>query len=143
MRRRSAISNKPRAAAITTAARALVGRFCIKFGASNNSNAIATAPTTPVSWVRAPDASATGVREELLLIGKPLKKPAARFATPRPIISWFGSTYIRVLAAYVRDKTLVSANDTSATAQPPITTAPRSAKLIKGTAKDGRPCGKG
>jgi hypothetical protein len=39
-----------------------------------------------------PAASATGVREELLLIGKPWKKPAARLAAPRPIISWFGST---------------------------------------------------
>jgi hypothetical protein len=38
------------------------------------------------------EASATGVREELLLIGNPWKKPAARFAAPKPIISWFGST---------------------------------------------------
>jgi hypothetical protein len=45
-----------------------------------------------VSWVLAPAASATGVRDELLLIGMPWKKPAARLATPRPIISWFGST---------------------------------------------------
>ena len=35
----------------------------------------------------------------------------------------------------------MSANDTSATAQPPITTAPRSARPIQGSAKAGRPCG--
>ena len=57
------------------------------------------APTTPVTCVRAPAASATGVREELLLMGKPWKKPAARLAAPRPTISWFGSTAVRVRAA--------------------------------------------
>ena len=59
----------------------------------------AIAPTTPVSCVLAPAASATGVREELLLIGKPWKNPAARFATPRPTISWLGSTRVRRRAA--------------------------------------------
>ena len=80
------------------------------------------APTTPVSCVFEPAASATGVRDELLLIGNPWNNPAARLAAPRPIISWFGSTGVRVLAAYVRERTLVSANATIATAQPPITT---------------------
>jgi hypothetical protein len=60
---------------------------------------IASAPTTPVSCVRAPAASATGVREALLLIGMPWKKPLARFATPRPTISWSGSTGVRSRAA--------------------------------------------
>ena len=96
-----------------------------------------------MSWVFAPAASATGVREELLLIGNPWNSPAARLAAPRPIISWFGSTWERVLAAYVRDRTLVSANATMATAQPPITTWPRSARSIHGSANDGRPCGSG
>ena len=60
---------------------------------------MASAPTTPVSCVLAPAASATGVRDELLLIGKPWKKPAARLATPSPTISWFGSTGVRSRAA--------------------------------------------
>ena len=47
----------------------------------------------------APDASATGVREELLLMGKPWKNPAARLAAPSPTISWLGSTGVRVLTA--------------------------------------------
>ena len=59
----------------------------------------ATAPTMPVTCVFAPAASATGVREELLLIGKPWKKPAARLAAPRPTISWLGSTGARSRAA--------------------------------------------
>ncbi len=71
MRRRSAISIKPIAEAMTTAPRAACGRFLSSAGASNKSNATATAPTTPVNWVFAPAASATGVRDELLLIGKP------------------------------------------------------------------------
>ena len=56
---------------ITTAARALLGKCCSRCGAANSSRATASAPTTPVSWVLAPAASATGVRDELLLIGKP------------------------------------------------------------------------
>jgi hypothetical protein len=43
-------------------------------------------------------------------------------AAPRPTISWFGSTWDFVFAAYMRDSTLVSANATMATAHPPITT---------------------
>ena len=74
------------------AARALVGRLCSRLGATINNPATARAPTTPVSWVCEPAASATGVREELLLMGKPPKKPAARLATPRPTSSRLGST---------------------------------------------------
>ena len=87
MRRRSDTSNRPIADAMTTAARAVCGRSWSRSGASISNTAIASAPTTPVSWVLAPAASATGVREELLLIGKPWKKPAARLAAPRPTIS--------------------------------------------------------
>jgi hypothetical protein len=68
-------------------------------GASTNSRPTAIAPTTPVSCVFAPAASATGVREALLLMAKPWNSPAARLAAPRPIISWFGSTGVFVLAA--------------------------------------------
>ena len=38
---------------------------------ASSSRATTSAPTTPVNCVRAPAASATGVRDELLLIGKP------------------------------------------------------------------------
>ena len=99
MRRKSETSIKPMADAITTAARAVFGKYCSRSGAASSSTAIAIAPTTPVSCVFAPAASATGVREELVLIGKPWKKPADRFATPSPIISWFGSTGVRRRAA--------------------------------------------
>ncbi|MCY1364241.1 hypothetical protein D9M69_510370 [compost metagenome] len=80
------------AAAITTAASALLGRWRSNSGANSSSRATPHAPMTPLSWVRAPAASATGVRDELLLTGKPWKKPAARLAAPRPIISWLGLT---------------------------------------------------
>src|SRR5262245_59237140 len=118
-RRRSATSIRPIAAAITTAASAVSGTYASQGGATTSNSAIANAPTTPVSCVRAPAASATGVRDELLLIGMPWKNPAARLAAPRPTISWFGSTGSRMRAAYARDSTLVSANDTTATANPP------------------------
>ena len=87
------------AAAITTAARALWGRCRSRSGATSSRSATAIAPTTPASWVLAPAASATGVREELLLIGNPWKNPAARLAAPSPTISWLGSTEAPVRAA--------------------------------------------
>src|SRR5678809_153420 len=82
------------AAAITTAASAAFGRFLNRVGAATIRSATISAPTTPVICVLAPAASATGVRDELLLIGNPWKKPAARLAAPRPTISWFGSTAV-------------------------------------------------
>ena len=50
---------------------------------------MAAAPTTPVICVFVPACSATAVREPLVLTGKPWKNPAATFAAPIPIISWF------------------------------------------------------
>lgn len=41
-----------------------------------------TAATTPVSCVRDPADSATGVRELLALMGKPWKRPEATLAIP-------------------------------------------------------------
>src|SRR6516162_2476229 len=104
---------------------------------------MASAPTTPVSWVLAPAASATGVRDELLLIGKPRKNAAARLAIPRPTISWFGSTGLRRRAAYVRESTLVSANETRATATPPEMIDTKSLTWTKGRCGEGNPGGRG
>ena len=61
----------PIAEATTTAASALEGKFWSRSGAATRSRETASAPTTPVTCVLAPAASATGVRDELLLIGKP------------------------------------------------------------------------
>ncbi|MNP51253.1 hypothetical protein D3C76_1455580 [compost metagenome] len=44
-------------------------------------------------------------------------------------------------AAYTRESTLVSAKETRATAQPPISTGTISALVIQGMANAGRPCG--
>ena len=88
MRRRSDTSNRPIADAMTTAARAVFGRSWSRSGASSSNNAIASAPTTPVSCVLAPAASATGVREELLLIGSPgksLPRGWRRRGPPSPV----------------------------------------------------------
>ena len=59
----------------------------------------APAAITPVIWVRAPAASATGVRDELLESGKPWKSPAARFAAPSAKSSWSWSTLCRSFVA--------------------------------------------
>ena len=71
MRRKSEISKRPIADAITTAASAVLGSERRTCGAKISRSAIMTALTTAVSCVLAPAASATGVRDELLLIGNP------------------------------------------------------------------------
>ena len=83
MRRRSVISNKSdRRGDDDGGQRGVRQVLAGDSGASSSSNAMASAPTTPVSCVFDPAASATGVRDELLLIGNPWKKPAARLAAP-------------------------------------------------------------
>jgi hypothetical protein len=84
---------------MTTAASAVLGRLRRRVGAATSSAAMASAPTTPVNCVLAPAASATGVRDELLQMGKPWNKPAARLVAPRATISWLGLTTVPVLAA--------------------------------------------
>jgi hypothetical protein len=56
---------------MTTAARAVCGRFLEQVGREHQQQCDSERTHDPVSWVLAPAASATGVREELLLIGKP------------------------------------------------------------------------
>ena len=84
IRDRSLTSIKPSAEEMTTAAMRLQEECGVDPGAIKSKSATAIAPTIPANCVRAPAASATGVREELLLIGKPWKNPAARFAIPSP-----------------------------------------------------------
>ena len=85
-------SARESAAAMTTAASAEFGRLA-RSPLRNTSNMITTpAPTTPASWLLAPDCSATAVRELLAEMANPRKKPAAMLAEPIPIISLFGFT---------------------------------------------------
>ena len=75
---------------------------------------IRAAPTTPVSWVFAPERSATAVRDPLVLTGKPWNRPAARFAAPMPIISWLPLISCPVRAANADAVEIVSARETRA-----------------------------
>ena len=68
------------AAAMTTAASVVCGRSASSDGKASSSSATSPAPTRPVSWLLAPDCSATAVREPLVETAKPWKKPAAMFA---------------------------------------------------------------
>ena len=52
---------------------------------------ITRAATSDVTWLRAPAASATAVRESLALIGRPWVAPDTRLATPSAISSWLAS----------------------------------------------------
>jgi hypothetical protein len=58
-------------AVITTAARVGWGRLRSSPGATSRITVIASAPTSPVTWVLAPVCSATAVREPLVLTGNP------------------------------------------------------------------------
>ncbi len=77
---------------MTTAARTGWGMFWTRPGRNTSMTRTRTAATIPVSWVFAPDWTATAVREPLVLTGNPLNRPAARLAEPIPASSWFEST---------------------------------------------------
>ncbi len=77
MRRRSATSRQAHRRRDDDGCQGRVGQDPrSRLGATSSSTAIASAPTTPGQLRLGPAASATGVREELLLIGNPWKKPA-------------------------------------------------------------------
>jgi hypothetical protein len=67
------------------------------------------------------------VREELLLIGKALEEAGREVGGAQADHLLVRIDEAAPCAAYARDSTLVSANETSATAQPPTSTGPRSA----------------
>src|SRR5438093_4932577 len=104
MRRRSANSNSPMAAAITTAANALLGRSFKRLGAHTKRMATAMAPTTPMSYVFAPVLPAPGGREGRLLIGNRGKRRAPGLAAPGPPVVDFDSAVAWALRAYAAGK---------------------------------------
>ena len=128
-------------AVITTAASAGCGRFRNKPGTSTIITMITAAPVTPVSWLLAPDRSATAVRDPLVLTGKPWNRPAARFAAPIPIISPLPSISCPVRAANADAVEIVSASDTRAIPSAPPNSGPRSARWMSGMVSGGNPLG--
>ena len=128
-------------AVMTTAARAGWGRFLNRPGTSTIITMIRAAPVTPVSWVFAPDRSATAVRDPLVLTGNPWNSPAARFAAPIPIISPLPRTSCPVRAANADAVEIVSASDTSAMPAAPAASGPRSASRTCGMVSGGNPFG--
>ena len=80
-----------RQAVITTAARAAVGRLVVMPGMKTSMTAMASGADDARQLRFAPADSATGVRELLLLTGKPWDKPVAMLAAPRATSSWLGS----------------------------------------------------
>ena len=76
---------------MTTAASAEFGRSASSPLNHTSSSTTIPAPKMPVSWLLAPDCSATAVRELLAEMANPRKKPAAMLAEPMPIISGWAS----------------------------------------------------
>ena len=131
------------AAAITTAASAVCGRSCSSVLKNSSSSATIPAPTSPVSWLFAPDCSATAVREPLVDTANPWKKPAAMFAVPMPIISWFGSTSSPRRAAKLVDVAMVSVSDTNVMPIAATSIGPTSPQSVQGKRRPGKPLGEG
>ena len=107
-------SIRPTAAPMTTAASTADGRNSVRPGASRMNARMSAAPTTPVSCVREPACSATGVRDDDAETGNPPRSPPAMLARPMPAISWLPSTLSPRRAANVRESTALSAKATSA-----------------------------
>ena len=128
---------------MTTAARVAVGRSARRPGAATSMTPMAIAPTTEVSCVCAPAASATGVRDALLLIGMPDRSPVARLAAPRATSSRSWSTSSPRRIENVRDRTLVSVADTSAIPRAAGTSARKSPATSGGRVTGGSPTGSG
>ena len=102
------------AALMTIAASVAEGRNSVRPGTSRMKAMMTAAPTTPVSCVRDPACSATGVRDDDAETGNPPSRPPAMFASPMPAISWLPSTVSPRRAAKVRDSTALSVKATSA-----------------------------
>ncbi len=130
-------------AAITTAARAGCGRFFRSPGTATSSTTIAPAPTRPATWVLAPACSATAVRDPLVLTGNPWNNPAATFAAPIPIISWFPCTRSPARDANADAVEIVSASATNTMPNAPASRRERSENETSGIVNGGNPLGSG
>ena len=95
-----------------------------------------------MSWLLAPDCSATAVRELLVDTAKPWKNPAAMLAEPMPIISWFGSTSSPRRALNDVDGAIVSVSETSVMPTAATSSGPTSPTSVHGTSGCGSPSGR-
>ena len=98
----------------------------------------------PVSWVRAPAASATGVRDELLESGKPWKSPAASVRRPereKLLILVDALAQLRRVAA--RQHARVGERDEQRPRSADTVSCPSSPAETLGTVRLGNPWGSG
>ncbi len=126
---------------MTTAASADCGRSARSELKNSSINTTTPAPTTPVSWLLAPDCSATAVRDPLVDTAKPCTNPAAMLAAPMPIISWFGSTSSPRRAAKLDAVAIVSVSDTSVMPIAATNNGPTSCTVVNGNVGVGKPFG--
>ena len=99
------------------------------------------APTSPATWLFAPDCSATAVRDPLVDTANPWRNPDARFAAPTPIISWFGSSSSPRRAANADAVAIVSVSDTSTMPTAASINGPTSLNDVHGSDGRGSPAG--
>ena len=133
--------SKDSAAVMTTAANADCGRSASNEFKKTIRTATRPAPTRPVTWLCAPDCSATAVREELVETANPCRSPAATFAAPMPVISWSGSTSSPRRAANAVEVAIVSVSETSVIPTAAMRSGHTSLTEVHGTVGFGNPFG--
>ncbi len=126
---------------MTTAASAVLGRSASSELKNSSISATAAAPTSPATWLFAPDCSATAVRDPLVDTAKPWNNPAATFAVPRPIISWSGRTSSPRRAAKLVEVAIVSVRDTSVMPRAATNSSGTSPSRVQGRPGLGSPWG--
>src|SRR4249919_4246464 len=139
--RRELTSIRRRTAPITTAARAVVGRFSSGSVKNSRTASIPSAAVTLASCERPPTISTTAVRAALALVVIPPDSPEARFAEPSPSRSRFASTSYPLRCAKALELTIVSAAARRAIAAENWMSATTSAISKAGRPIGGRPAG--
>ena len=112
-------------------------------GPPRSNRATQSAPTTPVSWVLAPAASAMGVRDELAADRKSLKEAGGDVGRTETDHLLIGNPHTSVSGPHKSATTRWCRRKTPGRRRgPPIRTGPISALVIHGMANAGRPCGR-
>ena len=127
---------------MSTAASADCGRSARSEFRKMSSTATMPAPTNDESCDLAPACSTTAVRDPLVDTAKPWRNPAATFAAPMPIISWFGSTSSPRRAPKLDEVAIVSARETSVIPTAATSSGPASASFVHGSDGVGTPLGR-
>ncbi len=130
------------AATITTAARAVCGRSASSEFRNSSSTATRAGADDPGDLALGSRLLCHRGPEPLVETANPWNSPAAMFAAPMPIISWFGSISSPRRAAKLVAVAIVSVSDTSVMPIAAISSGTTSPAFVQGMVGVGTPCGR-